>query len=167
VGPIQSAHQKDMGPWQHFIETMLLGEYRQNDVYRPWMTVDVRDDAACHIGLLESAAVKNGERYLAWSTDMRKVEDIAADIDRLLPELRLAPPKLVDAHPERLQAREAEFRAVWAHSDPRNDRVRAVTGVSFRPLDESIRDCVESLIAIAKVQPNRRPVVEAAAAEPA
>jgi nucleoside-diphosphate-sugar epimerase len=164
VGPIQSAHQKDMGPWQHFIETMLTGEYRQNDVYRPWMTVDVRDDAETHIAVLESTRVKNGERYIAWSTDLRNVEDIAASIDRLLPELRLAPPTLVDHHPDRLKAREAEFRAIWAHSDPRNDRARAL-GVSFRPLDASIRDCVESLVAVAKVQPKRRPVVEAAVAE--
>ena len=76
VGPIQSAHQKDKGPWQHNIETMLLGKYYQNGAYRPWMTVDVRDDAFCHVGLLESVAVKNGERFIAWSTDMRKVEDI-------------------------------------------------------------------------------------------
>ncbi|MFM7118893.1 MAG: NAD-dependent epimerase/dehydratase family protein, partial [Gammaproteobacteria bacterium] len=37
VGPIQSAHQKDMGPWQSLINRMLLGECRQNGVYRPWM----------------------------------------------------------------------------------------------------------------------------------
>ena len=48
VGPIQSAHQKDMGPWQHRIEMMLLGEYPQTEDYRPWMPVDVRDDADCH-----------------------------------------------------------------------------------------------------------------------
>ena len=34
VGPIQSAHQKDMGPWQHLIEQMLEGHCRQTDVYR-------------------------------------------------------------------------------------------------------------------------------------
>src|SRR5580704_7609337 len=92
VGPIQSAHQKDMGPWQHNIEAMLKGAYDQNGVYRPWMTVDVRDDAECHIRLLESVNVKNGERFIAWSTDARNVEDICADIDRLLPEIGLAPP---------------------------------------------------------------------------
>jgi nucleoside-diphosphate-sugar epimerase len=156
VGPIQSAHQKDMGPWQHFIETMLIGDYRQNDVYRPWMTVDVRDDAACHIGLLESTEVRNGERYIAWSTDARNVEDICADIDRLLPELRHDTPKVVDPFPERIQAREAEFRAIWAKGDLRNDRIRKVTGVTFRPLDDSIRDCVESLIAVAGVKVKRR-----------
>lgn len=156
VGPIQSAHQKDMGPWQHFIETMLAGDYRQNDVYRPWMTVDVRDDAACHIGLLESTEVRNGERYIAWSTDTRNVEDICADIDRLLPELRHDTPKVIDPFPERIQAREAEFRAIWAKGDLRNDRVRAVTGITFRPLDDSIRDCVESLISVAKVPVRRR-----------
>ena len=153
VGPIQSAHQKDMGPWQHNIETMLLGDYRQNDVYRPWMTVDVRDDALCHIGLLESTEVKNGERYIAWSTDARNVEDICADIDRLLPELHHDTPAVTDPFPERIQAREAEFRAIWAGCELRNDRIRAVTGVTFRPLDESIRDCVESLISVAGVRP--------------
>jgi len=156
VGPIQSAHQKEMGPWQHNIETMLLGAYRQNDVYRPWMTVDVRDDAECHIALLESTKVKNGERFIAWSTDTRNVEDICADIDRLLPELGHDTPQVTDPFPERIQAREAEFRAIWAQCDLRNDRIRAVTGVNFRPLDDSIRDCVESLLSIAKVQPKRR-----------
>ena len=156
VGPIQSAHQKNMGPWQHNIETMLKGAYQQNQVYRPWMTVDVRDDAECHIRLLESVNVKNGERYIAWSTDARNVEDICADIDRLLPEIGLAPPELIDPFPDRIKAREAEFRAIWAGAELRNDRMRAATGVTFRPLDDSIRDCVESLISIAKVQPVRK-----------
>lgn len=156
VGPIQSAHQKDFGPWQHNIETMLLGKYYQNGVYRPWMTVDVRDNAASHIGLLESVDVKNGERYIAWSTDARNVEDICADIDRLLPELGHDTPDVIDPFPERVQAREAEFRAIWAGCDLRNDRIRAVTNVTFRPLDESIRDCVESLLSVARVQPKLR-----------
>lgn len=156
VGPIQSAHQKNMGPWQHFIETMLLGKYYQNGAYRPWMTVDVRDDADCHIGLLESVQVKNGERYIAWSTDQRKVEDICASIDRLLPELGFAGAELIDPFPERIQAREAEMRAIWAGCELRNDRIRAVLPISFRPLDESIRDCVESLISVAGVAPVQR-----------
>jgi hypothetical protein len=156
VGPILSAHQKDMGPWQHNIETMLLGKYFQNGAYRPWMTVDVRDDALAHIGLLESAEVANGERFIAWSTDMRKVEDICADIDRLLPEIGHDTPEVTDPFPERVQAREAELRAVWALADLRNDRIRAVTGIEFRPLDDSIRDCVESLLSVADVVPKVR-----------
>ncbi len=156
VGPIQSPHQKDMGPWQHNIEMMLLGKYYQNGVYRPWMTVDVRDDAASHIGLLESERVNNGERYIAWSTDTRNVEDICASIDRLLPELGHDAPEVIDPFPERIQAREAEMRAIWAGCELRNDRIRSVTSVTFRPLDESVRDCVESLLAVAKVQPKLR-----------
>lgn len=157
VGPIQSAHQKDMGPWQHNIETMLTGGYDQNLVYRPWMTVDVRDDAECHIRLLESVDVKNGERFIAWSTDARDVEEICADIARLLPELGHDTPEVTDPFPDRIKAREAEFRAIWAGAELRNDRIRAVTGVTFRPLDESIRDCVESLLSIAKVRPVQKP----------
>ena len=92
VGPILSAHQKNMGPWQHIIEGMLLGEYEQTVAYRPWMTVDVRDDAECHIRLLENVDVRNGERFIAWSTDVRDVEDVCQSIDRLLPELGHATP---------------------------------------------------------------------------
>jgi nucleoside-diphosphate-sugar epimerase len=157
VGPIQSAHQKNRGPWQHNIEMMLLGEYYQNQAYRPWMTVDVRDDADSHIGLLESVKVSNGERYIAWSTDTRNVEDVCATIDRLLPELGHDAPEVTDPFPERIQAREAEMRAIWAGCELRNDRIREVTDVTFRPLDESIRDCVESLLSVAKVPARLKP----------
>lgn len=156
VGPILSAHQKDMGPWQHNIEMMLLGKYFQNGAYRPWMTVDVRDTADCHIGLLESTEVANGERYIAWSTDARNCEDICADINRLLPELRHATPAVTDPYPDRLKAREAEMRGVWAGCELRNDRIRNLLGVEFRALDDSIRDCVESLLSVAGVEPVTR-----------
>ncbi len=156
VGPIQSAHQKDFGPWQRLIMKMLEGHCEQTGAYRPWMTVDVRDTAAAHIGLMESTEVLNGERYIAWSTETRKVEDICADIDRLLPELRHDTPTVSDDFPDRIRAREAELRAIWAGCDLRNDRIRDRLGMRFRPLDESLRDCVESLISVAGVQPRRR-----------
>jgi dihydroflavonol-4-reductase len=152
VGPILSSHQKAMGPWQSLIRDMLEGSCAQTGVYRPWMTVDVRDDALCHLRLMESTEVKNGERYIAWSTDKRNVEDICADIGRLLPELDYVPAPVIDSQPDRVKAREAEFRAIWALTDLRNNRIRAATGVSFRPLDDSIRDCVESLIAVGGVR---------------
>lgn len=160
VGPIQSAHQAAGGPWQHLIAQMLRGRcriFQGTGPYRPWMTVDVRDDAACHAGLLESERVANGERYIAWSTERRDYEDVVATIDRVLPELRHDPGPIADDTPERHQAREAEFRSIWAGLELRNDRIRSVVPIEFRPLDDSIRDCVESLIAVAGVQPSRRP----------
>ena len=156
VGPIQSKHQKNMGPWQHIIEGMLKGKYPQTPAYRPWMTVDVRDDAECHVRLLESTEVGNGERYIAWSTDTRNVEDVCASIDRLLPELRHDAPEVTDEFPDHVKAREAELRAIWAGCELRNDRVRAATGIEFRNLDTSIRDCVESLLTVAGVVPKQR-----------
>ena len=153
VGPIQAEHQKDRGPWQRHIQNMLLGEYEQTWVYRPWTPVDVRDDAACHIGLLESVDVRNGERYIAWSTDTINVEDVCAGIDQVLPELNFKVTKPVEVHPEKLQTREEKYRAIWSQCDLRNDRMRAVTGVSFRSFEESLRDCVESLITVAKIKP--------------
>ena len=77
---------------------------------------------------------------------------ICADIARLLPELDHDTPPVTDPFPERIQAREAEFRRIWAGCDLRNERMRAAAGLTFRSLDDSIRDCVESLIAVAGVQ---------------
>jgi nucleoside-diphosphate-sugar epimerase len=122
VGPIQSAHQQSGGPWQHLIAEMLRGQcriFQGTGPYRPWMTVDVRDDAACHVGLLESDRVANGERYLAWSTETRTYEDIVATIDRVLPELRYDSGPILDESPERWKERETEFRAIWAVSRSR------------------------------------------------
>ncbi len=160
VGPILSAHQKSGGPWQRLIDEMLQGRceiFQGTGPYRPWMPVDVRDDAACHVGLLESEQVANGERYLAWSTETRNYEDICTSIDRILPELRHDCGPIVDATPERLKSREQEFRGIWAGLELRNDRIKAVVPITFRPLDDSIRDCVESLMAVAGAEPRRRP----------
>lgn len=159
VGPIQSAHQQRGGPWQHLIAEMLRGRceiFQGTGPYRPWMPVDVRDDAACHAGLLESDRVGNGERFIAWSTDRRDYADVVATIDRVLPELRFEPGPIADRTPERHREREAEFRSIWAGLELRNDRIRSVLPIEFRPFDDSVRDCVESLIAVAGVEPNRR-----------
>ena len=163
VGPILSAHQRS-GAWQGEIARMLEGECRQTGAYRPWMTVDVRDTAEAHIRLLESVLVASGERFIAASGEYRDVEAVCADIDRLLPELRHATPPVSDPFPDRIKAREAELRAVWRQTEIRNDRIVAATGIAFRPLDESLRDCVESLIGVGGVTVKRRP--EAAAAQP-
>jgi nucleoside-diphosphate-sugar epimerase len=156
VGPILSAHQKDKGPWQHHVEGMLLGEYEQTGAYRPWMVVDVRDDAECHIQLLESVDVMNGERFIAWSTDAIDVEVICELIDQVLPELRHDTPMVTDPFPERIQAREQELRDIWAGCELRNDRICQVTDVEFRPFEDTLRDCVESLISVAGVEVKRR-----------
>lgn len=159
VGPILSAHQKNNGPWQHNIETMLLGEFSQNAMgaYRPWFTVDVRDTAEAHIRLLESVNVQNGQRFISWSTDTPKVEEVCASIDRLLPELGFAGAKMYDPLPEKVQAKEAYFRDIWACCDLRNDRIREALDMEFRPIDVSVRDCVESLISVGKVKPVLKP----------
>ncbi|MEN9316460.1 MAG: hypothetical protein RIS35_2853 [Pseudomonadota bacterium] len=158
VGPILSAHQQDLGPWQGLVKKMLLGECRENTLgsYRPWMPVDVRDDAQCHIGLLESADVRNGERYIAWSTERRDPGDVCADIARLLPELGHDTPELTDPHPEHIRKRRDELRSIWWGTDLRNDRIRKVVPIRFRPWDESLRDCVEALIAVGGVRPRLR-----------
>ncbi len=154
VGPIQSAHQKNGGPWQHLIELMLLGECDPG-VHggRPWHTVDVRDTAECQIGLLESVQVANGERYIAYSTERANLEDICTSIDRLLPELGYATPDLNEDLDDEARRHREEVVATFWGTDLRNDRIRAVVPICFRPLDESVRDCVESMLTVAKIKP--------------
>jgi hypothetical protein len=73
-----------------------------------------------------------------------------------LPELNHQWTAPIDPFPDRIKAREGEFRAIWTQADLRNERMRRATGVTFRPLDESIRDCVESLISVAGVKVRTR-----------
>jgi dihydroflavonol-4-reductase len=154
VGPIQTAHQGDGGPWQGLMKKMLLGECNPAvHGYRPWHTVDVRDSAACQIGLLESVKVKNGERYIAYSTDKVDIEEVCARIDRLLPELGFATPDMTEDLDEEARRRSAQRRAVYAGTDLRNDRIRSLLGITFRELDDSLRDMAESLITVGGVTP--------------
>jgi len=105
-----------------------------------------------YIRLLENANVHNGERYIACSTERRDVEQVCASINRLLPELNHDAPEVTDPFPERIQQRERQMRAIWAGCEMRNERIRQRTGIEFRPLDESIRDCVESLVSVGQVK---------------
>ena len=66
----------------------------------------------------------------------------------LLPEIRLQVTEPREVHPERLQARESRY-GLWRAADLRNERMAELTGITFRSFDDSLRDCVESLIAIA------------------
>jgi nucleoside-diphosphate-sugar epimerase len=159
IGPILAAHQKEAGPWQHNVETMLMGKYTENVIgaYRPWWTVDVRDSAEAHICMLESDEVRNGQRLIAWSTESRDVEDVCASIDRLLPELGFAGAEKIDPFPEQIKARKAEFKSIWGGCELHNERIRNTLGMEFRSLDTSIRDCVESLLSVGKVKPNLKP----------
>ena len=131
-------------------------QFQGTGPYRPWMPVDVRDDAACHVGLLESDRVANGERFLAYSTEMWPYEDIAAEIGRVLPELRHDPGPIADNSPERWKQREAEFRSHLGWSDAAQRPHPRGRRDGFRPFDDSLRDCVESLVAVAGVTVDRQ-----------
>jgi hypothetical protein len=136
------------------MKKMLLGECNPAvHGYRPWHTVDVRDTAACHVGLLDSVNVTNGERYIAYSTDRIDIEEVCARINRLLPELGYATPDMTENLDEKGLKRSRERRAVYAGTDLRNDRIRAVVPITFRDLNDSLRDMAESLITVGEVVP--------------
>lgn len=154
VGPIQSKHHTETG-WQSQIGSMVTGDtFYQQGAYRPWMVVDVRDDAEGHIRLLESVHVKSGERYILWSTDTPKVEEIARKVGELFPEAGFNPSLIPrEVNSKSTQKKEAHYRSIWAGCDLRNDRIRATTGLTFRSFETTLRDCVESLITVGEIKP--------------
>lgn len=53
--------------------------------------------------------------------------------------------------------RSQERRAVFAGTEIRNDRIRALIQRKFRDLDDSLRDMAEFLITVGEVTPVLRP----------
>ena len=113
------------------------------------MTVDVRDDAACHIGLLESDKVATASATWPGRPRRATTRTSARRSTACCPSCTTTRARSPDNSPERWKEREQEFRSIWAGLELRNDRIRAVVPIDFRPLDDSLRDCVESLLAIA------------------
>ena len=86
---------------------------------------------------------------------MYTLEDISNRIAKLLPELGYTPPEPT-LDPNAVKSGDAkiaaELEGIWFKSDLRNDRIREAAGVSFRDFDETLRDCVESLVGVAGVE---------------
>jgi len=172
IGPVLSrthvAVRKAYTPWHCIIAQIIeSGKVQQSYGYRPWWIVDVRDTAEVHVGLLGAdiaAGVQDGEhasRYLVCSTETINVEDIGSRIADLLPEAGFDTGNLAVSGNDteavqltKLDLTELEMRAIWAGCKLCNTKVRAVLGINFRPLDTSLRDCVESLISVAGVRPS-------------
>ena len=83
--------------------------------------------------------VKNGERYIAFNGKRIDIEDVCLRIDRLLPELGYATPDVAEDLDEKGLERRARRRKVYASTDLRNDRTRAL-GIKYRDLNISLRE---------------------------
>jgi len=92
-----------------------------------------------------------------WSTDTPRIEDIVKGTARVLPKADIDPARqIVDTNSPEVQKHKSELKQIWSGVQLRNDRIRTATGQTFRPLEQSLRDCVESLITIAERKPRVR-----------
>ena len=161
VGPILSAHHKDGGPWQHLIERMLEGRCEIFQGTGPVPPVDDRRRARRRRLPRRAARERQGRERRALPRLVDRDAELRGHLRVDRPgAARAAPRPGPDRRPvARAAGRsdEDEFRSIWAGLQLRNDRIRAAVPITFRPLDDSIRDCVESLLAVAGVVPNRRP----------
>eukprot|EP00746_Dinoflagellata_sp_MGD_P087002 gnl/MRDRNA2_/MRDRNA2_34505_c0_seq1.p1 gnl/MRDRNA2_/MRDRNA2_34505_c0~~gnl/MRDRNA2_/MRDRNA2_34505_c0_seq1.p1 ORF type:complete len:418 (+),score=65.58 gnl/MRDRNA2_/MRDRNA2_34505_c0_seq1:109-1254(+) len=173
IGPVLSKHhvcaRKAFTPWHCHIARIVEGsEFSQNFEYRPWWIVDVRDTAEAHVRLLESTHVSfevdacHRNRYFVCSTNTIKVEDIGSIILKLLPEAHLAingsavpVDEFGPAYLMTVSSTESEVREVWSTCSLQNQKICKDVAMVFRPLEDSLRDCVESLITVAGIQPKR------------
>merc|ERR1712232_1053892 len=107
------------------------------------MGVDVRDVADAHVLLMESPSVVSGSRFLVVSTDKVYFSDMGRYIKEALPELLDVPITCQPGFLGKLSAVQAEL--LWSRLQLRNDAVREATGMTFRPLLDTLRDNILSV----------------------
>mmetsp|Transcript_141300 Transcript_141300/g.451616 ORF Transcript_141300/g.451616 Transcript_141300/m.451616 type:complete len:356 (-) Transcript_141300:51-1118(-) len=164
LGPVLAAHHAEERaawmPWQAIVARILAGrEFPQTFQYRPLWVVDVRDTAAAHLRLLECDGMRAGSRFLAFSGESICVEDIGDRLVALFPELGLTPsrqPAAAGAADAGEAEAEAQAREIWAQCEVRNDKIRNELGLTFRSLDDTLKECAESLLSIAGVRPKQK-----------
>jgi len=156
LGPILSPHHATE-TWQGKVGKIVEGESPQQETStlstpRPWMTVDVRDVAEAQILLADSSTVPSGRRFLLANTAKVWPEDIGKHINGLYPSFAAATSVQACDDKNPLQP----VSPVWDTVQVRNDRVREAIGLSFRSFEESLKDTVDSLIALGGLQPRLR-----------
>lgn len=122
--------------------------------YHPMWAVDVRDTALAHIQLLKSTAVQSGERRLLVNGEKVLMEYLLHHLHGIFPESAgfALTKNAIDKEPDAIRKNEAYFREVWAGIELRNDSAVQL-GVTFRPLQDTLRDAAESLIGICALKP--------------
>lgn len=171
IGPLLSsshaAIRKAWIPWHCTIaEILTKGTFRQSYGFRPWWTVDVRDTAEVHVRLLESSVAAGKQdtghscRYFVCSTESIKVEEIGSSIASSLSQacldmndLQVYGSKTEEEFLCSLGMTVEDARKIWAGCILCNEKVCTTLGVTFRRLEDSLRDCAESLISVAGVKP--------------
>ncbi len=141
VGPLMCRNHDQPWSWQNCIRYMMLGKpYRKSRGGRMlWNLVDVRDVAAGHRLALESGLAGNGSRYILSAHD-RDGEmftwQLQARLRALFPEVdEIGGEAMVDGRP-----------AEPTYDSPRAYCLLAMAelGLRPRPVDETLRDTVES-----------------------
>jgi len=147
VGPILSAHQQY--GWAARIAEIAAGvEQTHLPYHRPLIVVDVRDVAEAHLRLLESSTVASGSRFLVVSSDKLYFSDAGRYLKEAMPKLQSVALTCQPGVLGKLSAVQAEL--LWSRFQLRPDAVIGATGMTFRPLLETLRDNVLSVQALCR-----------------
>lgn len=142
IGPILSPHQ--LYGWAASVAQIAAGEEQAHMPYhRPLIAVDVRDVAEAHVALLESSSLISGSRFLVVSSDKVYFSDMGRYISAALPELKGVPTTCGPSFLGKMSSVDAEL--LWSRVQLRNDAVKKATGMTFRPLLDTLRDNVMSV----------------------
>ena len=123
---------------------------------RYYNIIDARDLAAAHRLAAESTvdhkATTGGPRYMVHGTGGRSAlrfgTEVAAIISKQFPRFELSLPKTVTSSGQEINPK-AKF-----HNDCK--KAKSVLGVTIRPIEDTIRDVVESSIELGVVSPRLR-----------
>jgi nucleoside-diphosphate-sugar epimerase len=162
IGPILSKHQ--VTGFQGQVGQLLEGTpLKQHGNGRPWMTVDVRDVAKAHVGLLAATlhtsiarSLEAGQhRYLLDTNDKVFRDNLGEHLNAAMASIGMDVDAAIGVDPES-SGRDHNKDLIWMRLQLRNDKVCAETGMKFRSLEESLRDTAMALIEIAGLQPRMK-----------
>jgi nucleoside-diphosphate-sugar epimerase len=153
LGPILSAHHATE-TWQGKVGKIAEGESPQQEtstlsIPRPWMTVDVRDVAKAHVLLADSSTVQSGSRFLLVNATKVWPEKIGKHINGLYPAFAAATGVQACDDENTLQP----ISPVWDRVQVRSDRVHEEVGISFHSWEDTLKDTIDSLVALGGLQP--------------
>lgn len=122
------------------------------------MTVDVRDVAKAHVGLMGATlpiawSLEAGQhRYLLDTNDKVFRDDLGEHLNAAMASAGMDVDAAIGVEPGS-SGRDHRTDLIWMRLQLRNDKVCAATGMEFRPLEESLRDNAMALIEIAGLKP--------------
>ena len=105
--------------------------------------------------MIEKEGVANGSRFCIISGDKIRIEEIGEWVMGLYPEYDAAT-TISTGRDHQGKKVDGMMDPIWLRVQGRNDLIRETVGIDFMSYEETLRDTIESCVALNGVQPKLR-----------